>query len=262
MAHRVQAGPVAANRRWIVVSQDSLYNRGMWSPHLPENLRIVRERIARAAERAGRRPEEVAILGATKGVPPKRIREAAALGLRLFGENRVQEARDKIPQLADLDLTWHMIGHLQTNKVRHAVRLFHLVESLDRQELARELEKRLARMDRRMPVLLEVNTSGEPSKYGLPPEPDALLQLAEFVLSQAPHLELRGLMTLGPYPPEEARSRRAFARLRELRDLLSRRLGMALPVLSMGMSEDFEYAVLEGATEVRLGRALFGPREP
>ncbi len=233
---------------------------GSWN--LADNLQRVRERIARAAERAGRRPEEIVILGATKGVPAERIREAAALGLSLFGENRVQEARQKIPQLADLPLTWHMIGHLQTNKVRYAVRLFHAVESLDRAELARELEKRLAPQGKVLPVLLEVNTSGEPSKYGVAPEPEELLSLAEWILAHAPHLQLRGLMTLGPYPPEETRSRRAFARLRELRDLLSQRLGLALPVLSMGMSEDFEYAVLEGATEVRLGRALFGPREP
>ncbi len=234
----------------------------MWSQDLRANLARVQERIAEACLRVGRSPTDVQILGATKGVPPERIREAAALGIRHFGENRVQEARQKIPLLQDLTLEWHMIGHLQTNKVRYAVRLFQTVESVDRPELVEALEKRLAREGRVLTVLLEVNTSEEPSKHGLPPKPEALLALAEYVLEHAPHLRLQGLMTLGPYPPEERRSRRAFARLRELRDLLEQQYRRALPVLSMGMSEDFEYAVLEGATEIRLGRALFGPREP
>ncbi len=234
----------------------------MWSHNLEENLRRIQDRIAEACFRVGRDPSEVEILGATKGVPPERIQAAARLGLQRFGENRVQEARQKIPRLSPLNLRWHMIGHLQTNKVKYAVRLFQVVESVDRRELVEALERRLAREDKTLTVLLEVNTSGEASKYGLPPDPDAVLALAEFLLEHAPHLRLEGLMTLGPYPPEELRSRQAFARLRNLRDLLEQRLQHSLPVLSMGMSEDFVFAILEGATRIRLGRALFGPREP
>lgn len=223
-----------------------------------DRLRQVKERIAQRAQEAGRRPEEIEILGATKGVPPERILEAYEAGIRLFGENRVQEAEAKIP-LVHAPVRWHMIGHLQRNKVKKAVRLFSGVESVDRPELVVELEKRLAPLGKRMEVLIEVNTSGEPQKHGLPPDEGSLMALAERIL-EAPHLELRGLMTLGPYPPEEKRSRRAFALLRALRDRLEARLGRPLPVLSMGMSEDYEWAILEGATRLRLGRALFGER--
>ncbi len=227
---------------------------------LRENLQKIQETIEAAALQAGRTPNEITLLGATKGVPPDRIQEAARLGVRVFGENRVQEAQQKIPLVRVPGIVWHMIGHLQRNKAKHAVRLFQMIQSVDSLKLAQELQKRLVE-GQTLEILLEVNTSGEPTKHGLPPRDEEVFRLAEQILGCCPGLRLRGLMTLGPYPPEERRSRQSFARLRELRDHLEAHLGVNLPILSMGMSEDYVWAILEGATMIRLGRALFGPRE-
>ncbi len=227
---------------------------------IQENLEKIRTTIETYAAKAGRRPEEITILGATKSVPPERIKKAARLGIRLFGENRVQEAQKKIPQVRIPGISWHMIGHLQRNKAKQAVQLFDMIESVDSIKLAQELQKRLPE-GRQLEILVEVNTSGEPTKYGLPPDEDQILPFMEKILGCCPSLVPRGLMTLGPYPPEEKRSRRSFALLRALRDRLEEEFGLSLPVLSMGMSEDYPWAILEGATLVRIGRALFGPRE-
>lgn len=189
----------------------------------------------------------------TKTFPPETIKVAYDLGHRLFGENRVQEAAEKVKRLPP-DITWHMVGHLQTNKVKRALDLFSVIESVDRLPLAEEISRRATRP---IPCLLEVNTSGEESKFGITPGEARFL--AEKILS-LPRIKLVGLMTLGPYPVSEKASRKAFALLRETRDAIQKEFGISLPVLSMGMSEDYIWAIEEGATEVRLGRAVFGPR--
>jgi hypothetical protein len=218
-------------------------------PDIRANLDRVRERIARAAERAGRRPDDVLLIGVTKTVDVDRIRAAVEAGIRALGENRVQEARDKVRVLGR-PVPWHLIGHLQTNKVRDALALFDLIQSLDRLDLARELERRA---QDRAPVdaLLQVNVAGETSKGGFAPD-DVPAALAE--IARLPHVRVRGLMTI---PPAVARAEDARRWFRALADLAKRH---GLADLSMGMSADFETAVEEGATMVRVGTAIFGPR--
>ena len=222
-----------------------------------ENVQKIKERIERACERAGRDPGEVSILAASKTRTPEEIREVFEAGIRLFGENRVQEARDKIPLLSDLSIEWHMIGHLQRNKVKYAVNLFDVVESLDSKELADELEKRLSKVGKKMRVFIEVKLSPEETKHGCSPE--EALELAKYVLSLE-HLKLEGLMTVPPYFEDLELVRPYFRKLREIRDNLEDALGVNLPHLSMGMSHDFEVAVEEGATIVRIGTAICGLR--
>lgn len=221
------------------------------------NVEVVRERIARAAERAGRRVDEITIVAASKTFPAEAIRAAYEAGLRHFGENRVQEFEAKRAKLGDLDATWHMIGHLQSNKARRAVQLFDRVDSVDRLSLAEKLDSAAGEFGARLPVLIEVHPGGEETKSGV--EEADLAALAEGVAALA-HLELLGLMAIPPYFEEAERVRPSFRKLRELRDGLSSRMERTLPVLSMGMSHDFEVAVEEGATEVRIGTALFGKR--
>jgi pyridoxal phosphate enzyme (YggS family) len=227
-----------------------------------DRISAVRARIAAAAARAGRDPAGVELLGASKEMPPERLRLAVAAGLRHLGENRVQEARGKVEALADLEPrpTWHMIGHLQSNKARHAVRLFEWVHSVDSVALAGELDRRRDGVGRPLQVLVEVNTTGEDSKYGVTPEAclDVLAEVAGFA-----NLRLRGLMTLGRWSPDPDEARASFRLLRELRDRARERYPeLSLDHLSMGMSGDFEVAVEEGATWVRVGTAIFGPRPP
>lgn len=216
------------------------------------NLERVRERIARAAERAGRRAESVRLVGVSKTVEVARIRAAVAAGLMALGENRVQEARVKISELGR-PVEWHLVGQLQTNKAKDAVELFDLIHSLDRPELGRELDRRGRQRGRPVEVLVQVNLAGEARKGGVAPEGlDALLE----GLAGLDHVRARGLMTVPPQTPdpEDARARfRALAKLGERH---------ALPELSMGMSGDFEIAIEEGATMVRVGTAIFGPRPP
>jgi len=220
------------------------------------NLEAVRQRIARACARAGRDPATVTLVAVTKSQPPDVVCAAAALGLSLFGENRVQEAKAKIP-LCPSRLRWHMIGHLQTNKARDAVQLFEMIHSVDSLHLAAELNKCAERFAKRMPVLLEVNVAGEASKFGYPPE----RLLAELpALNALRRLELHGLMTMAPWTPEPEKVRPVFRRLRELKAQCEQLLGAPLAHLSMGMTSDFEVAVEEGATLVRIGTALFGER--
>ena len=215
-----------------------------------ENLARVRERIRRAAERAGRAPAEVLLVGVSKSVDVERIRRALAAGLPALGENRVQEAREKIAALGR-PVPWHMVGHLQTNKARDAVLLFDVIHSVDRLELARELHRRAA-ADRAAEVLVQVNLSGEPTKGGFAP---GELKGALEALAELPGLRVRGLMTIPPPVERAEEAREWFRRLRELRD------EAGLEHLSMGMSDDFEVAVEEGATIVRVGTAIFGPRQ-
>ncbi len=214
------------------------------------NVERVRERIARAAERAGRRPADVLLIGVSKTVEVERIRAAVAAGVTALGENRVQEAKAKVDELGR-PAAWHLIGHLQTNKVKDALELFDVIHSVDRLELARELDRRAAARDKVVDVLLQVNVAAEASKGGVGPEAvgealDAIGKLA--------HLRVRGLMTI---PPEAERPEDARPWFRRLRELAERH---GLPELSMGMSGDFEVAVEEGATMVRVGTAIFGPR--
>jgi pyridoxal phosphate enzyme (YggS family) len=230
------------------------------SARLAERRRELLGRIARAAEAAGRDPSSVSLLAVTKGHRVELVAAAVDAGFSLFGENRVQEGVSKIAALAPRHpgLAWRLIGPLQTNKAKPALQYFDVVESLDRERLADRLESLLEGSGRRLPVLLEVNLAGEASKSGVAPEGlEALARAA----SQRPHLEVRGLMAVPPFAEDPEASRPHFQTLRALAVRLRDSIGLALPELSMGMSHDFEVAVAEGATEVRLGTALFGPRE-
>jgi pyridoxal phosphate enzyme (YggS family) len=224
---------------------------------IAERLARVRERIAIAAERARRDPASVRLVLASKTQSPEAVRAAYLAGARDFGENYVQEAVGKRAALADLpDIRWHLIGHLQTNKAAAAARCFELIQTLDSERLAAALAR--ARPSPPMPVLIEVNLGGESSKSGVAPE--RVEALIEAVRHQT---EVRGLMAIPPAPGEDPRTaRRYFATLRELRDRLAAATGLALSELSMGMTDDFELAIAEGATIVRVGRAVFGERGP
>lgn len=221
---------------------------------IAERLALVRERIAQAAVRAGRSPESVRLLAVSKTKPAEMVRAAYEAGQREMGENYVQELTAKAAALSDLsELRWHVIGPLQRNKVKQIVGVAALVHTVDRVELAEEIEKRAGAIARVVPVLLEVNVSGEASKAGCSPDEAPALAAA---VRAMPHVELRGLMTIPPDTEDREEARPFFRRLRELRD----RIGGDLPELSMGMSHDFEIAIEEGATIVRVGTAIFGAR--
>ena len=224
--------------------------------HLAANWAQVRRRVDDACHAVGRDPAEVNILPVSKTFGSSVVRAALALGLRRFGENKVQEIRDKSRELADSGIEWVMIGHLQTNKAKDIARVASEVQSLDRPELAAALDRRLRLEGRRIDVLVQVKTSTEPSKYGLPPG-----QLPAFLgaLRTYDTLRVRGLMTLAINSPAAGAVRGCFRLLRELRDQAAAR-GHELPCLSMGMSGDFPLAIAEGATEVRIGTAIFGAR--
>jgi pyridoxal phosphate enzyme (YggS family) len=223
---------------------------------LAENLESIQQRIASACDRAGRAAAEVTLVAVSKNQPPDRVQAAADLGLRLFGENRVQEAKAKIPNCPG-HLRWHMIGHLQSNKCRDAARLFEMVEGVDSLSLAQELNRAADAMARSLPILLEVNVAGESTKFGFKPE-QALAELE--ALNRLQRLEVHGLMAMAPWSSDPEKVRPVFRRLRELRAQCERILGAPLPHLSMGMTNDFEVAIEEGATLVRIGTGLFGPR--
>ena len=223
---------------------------------LEANIRAVQQRIEAACTRAKREPGSVTLVAVTKGQPPKVVSAAAALGLSLFGENKVQEAKAKIPSCPGR-LHWHMLGHLQTNKCRDAVGLFEMVQSVDSLHVAEELDKRAEQAAKRLPVLLEVNAVGEASKFGY--HPARLLEDLER-LNALPRLEIHGLMTVPPWAPDPEKVRPVFRQMRELKQRCEQILGAPLPHLSMGMTGDFEVAIEEGATMVRIGTALFGSR--
>jgi hypothetical protein len=223
---------------------------------LAANLTAIQRRIEAACARVDRDPAGVTLLAVTKSHPPETVRAAAALGLTLFGENRVQEAKAKIP-LCPGHLHWHMIGHLQTNKCRDAVSLFEMIQSVDSLHLAAEIAKWADRAGKTVPLLLEANLAGESSKFGY--RPDTLLaELPQ--INALPRLEVHGLMTIAPWSPEPEKARPVFRQLRELKQRCEDLLGAPLSQLSMGMSGDFEVAIEEGATLIRLGTALLGPR--
>jgi pyridoxal phosphate enzyme (YggS family) len=221
------------------------------------SLEQVRTRISEACARAGRPVESVKLVAVSKRQGPDAVRALAEAGVELFGESRVQEARQKIP-LCPGGLTWHMIGHVQRNKVRDIVRLFSYVHSVDSLRLLEALDGAAAEAGKTLSVLLEVNVSGEGSKFGLAPdEVPAVLERCGSLMN----LDVSGLMTIPPFTPESEDARVHFARLRELRDAWRDSSGFPLDELSMGMSHDFEVAIEEGATWIRLGTILFGDRE-
>ncbi len=229
---------------------------------IAENIAQVRERIAAAARRANRNPDEITLMGVSKTFPAEHIREAYVTGLRVFGENRVQEFAGKAAALRDLrDAEWHLIGHLQTNKAAKATELFDAVDSVDSVRTAEKLNSSAESAGKTLSVLIEINVGGEKAKSGIAPGSDELEQ----ILQGAPrwkNLTIRGLMTVPPYTGDPEGSRPHFCQLREIRDRIAAR---SLPqidaaVLSMGMSHDFEVAIEEGATCVRVGTAIFGER--
>lgn len=220
-----------------------------------DRIAAVRAEVAAVTRRAGRRPEEVRIVAVTKTMPPEAVRDAIAGGIPDVGENYVQEARAKRLQVGGG--RWHLVGGLQRNKVRAAVAVFDVIQSVDSVDLARELGREAGSAGRRLPVLLQVNVAGREGQRGAPPE--TIPELARAVVEQAT-LELLGLMTIAPADAGQEGLRAHFGAVRGLRDATARSLGVEMPHLSMGMSDDFSLAIEEGATLVRLGRALFGPR--
>lgn len=224
---------------------------------LGRNLENVTSRIHAACARAGRDPSSVTLLAVAKGQPPARVREAADLGLTLFGENRIQEARIKIGQCPG-KLRWHMIGHLQSNKCRDAVHFFEAIQSVDTLALATEINKHADKAAKSMPILLEVNAAGESTKFGFRPE-QLLAELPQ--INELKRLEIHGLMTIAPWTTDPEKVRPIFRQLQELKSRCEQLLGAPLSHLSMGMSGDYEVAIEEGSTLVRIGTALFGPRQ-
>jgi pyridoxal phosphate enzyme (YggS family) len=229
---------------------------------IANNVAAVRERIAQAASRGGRDPESITLMAVSKTVEPERIKEAYAAGLRVFGENRVQEFEGKSAALSALkDAQWHLIGHLQSNKAKKAAELFHGVDSVDSLRLAEKLNQAAAETNKKLEVLIEIKVGQEESKAGIPLDSPAL----EDLLRAAPQLEslqIRGLMTVPPFNDDPEGARPYFRLLRDLRDQIAARSlpGIQMDVLSMGMSHDFEIAIEEGSTCVRVGTAIFGTR--
>jgi hypothetical protein len=224
------------------------------------NIDTLRERIAAASRRSGRRPENVTLVAVAKTFPAEQVDEAVRAGVVDIGENYVQELLGKRETLSARDIRWHFVGHLQSNKVRQIAEWIHLVHALDSVSLARELDGRAARAGRTLEALVEVNTTGEQTKFGLPPD-----RVAGFIRSLEPlaHIRIAGLMTIGPFLPDPEGSRPMFRMLRLLRDEIARtpQANTDLHHLSMGMSGDFEVAIEEGATLVRIGTAIFGSRK-
>ena len=225
-----------------------------------ENLERVRGQITQAAAKAGRSANDVELVAITKTHPAEKVREAVEAGHTLFGESRVQEARAKIPELPS-NLRWHFVGHLQKNKIRHALPLFELFHGVDSLALAQEMNRIAAEEGMHPRILLEINVAEEGSKFGFKPE--SLRAEMESLLT-LPRLSIEGLMCIPPLADEAEASRKYFVQLRELRDSLEKEFGLTLPHLSMGMTNDFSVAVEEGATLVRVGTAIFGerPRRP
>ena len=229
---------------------------------ITSNIASIHERITAAARRAGRNPEDITLMAVSKTQPPEKIREAYKAGLKIFGENRVQEFSTKIDAVRDLyDAEWHMIGHLQTNKATKTAELFRAVDSVDSLKLAGKLDAAARTLDKKLDVLIEINVGGEAAKSGVAPHSPQL----EDMLMAAPRLEavaFLGLMTVPPFTEDPQAARHYFRKLRELRDAIAARNlpALAMNQLSMGMSHDFEVAIEEGSTCVRVGTAIFGER--
>lgn len=229
---------------------------------ISENIAGVRERISAAAARAGRNPDDIVLMAVSKTQPPERVAEAYGAGLRLFGENRVQEFAGKASALVGLPAAeWHLIGHLQTNKAGKAAELFGAVDSVDSLKLAERLDAAARELDKKLGVVIEVNVGGEAAKSGVVPDSRALEELL-LAASRLEALEFRGLMTIPPFTDDPLGARPYFCRLRELRNSIAARKlpGVRMDELSMGMSHDFEVAIEEGSTCVRVGTAIFGER--
>jgi len=225
-------------------------------PGIRDNLLKVMERIERAARRTGRDPAEIRLVAVSKTVESARIREAVEAGVEILGENYVQEAKKKIEEIGH-PVAWHFIGHLQSNKAKYAVHLFDMIHSVDSMALAEELNRRAGQVNRNVKVMVEVNISGEATKFGT--DEGRVMELAKGITGLK-HLSLEGLMTMPPYFDSAELSRPYFVELRRLREKL-RQEGIPVRELSMGMSTDFEVAIEEGATYVRVGTAIFGPRQ-
>jgi hypothetical protein len=225
---------------------------------IAENLVRIRDRINSACARVNRKTEEIALIAVTKNVDVERIREGIANGIKVIGENRVQEAKEKYAAISNI-VQWHMVGHLQTNKVKSALEIFSVIQSVDSIHLAQEIQKRALTLNRKIPIFLEVNTSGEQTKYGF--NPDELFSAIGTIKSMS-NLSIDGLMTIGPglaiENPEA--SRRSFRLLFELKTIAEAEFKIQLPYLSMGMSSDFEIAIEEGSNMIRIGTAIFGER--
>jgi len=224
------------------------------------NIKIIRQRIAAAAARCNRSPDSVKLLAVTKTVAPHIVEQAIKAGIMACGENYVQEARDKIALIKE-KVQWHMIGHLQTNKAKYVVNLFDYIHSIDRLDLAREIDRRAGLIGRKINILMEVNISGEQSKSGI--EASEAIELIKNV-SALENLNVQGLMTMAPYSDNPENSRPYFAALKDLQQKIIQEgiAGIQMNELSMGMTDDFEIAIEEGATIVRIGRAIFGERNP
>ncbi len=223
---------------------------------IKENIERLKEKIDKASERTGRSPDEISIVAVTKTVTPQRIEQAIANGIKIIGENRIQEAKKKFPIIGST-IQWHMVGHLQTNKVKDALKIFSLIHSLDSIKLAQEIEKRAEKL---IDCLIEVNTSKETTKFGIAPE--NLFSFFES-LKDLKKINVLGLMTIGPgwaIEDQEA-SRPCFCLLHKLREEFVEKFGRPFPVLSMGMTSDFEVAIEQGATMIRVGTAIFGHRK-
>ena len=246
-------------------SQPAPSEEGHWllaAMKVGENIQEIRRRISTAARKSVRNPDEIALMAVTKTFAGEAIREAYQAGVRLFGENRVQEFAGKVHHLRDLTgAEWHMIGHLQNNKANKAAELFSAIDSVDSVRLADKLNAAAGEGGKKLSVLIEINAGGEGAKSGLNPESGEIWQLLESAL-RWPHLEIQGLMTVPPFTVEPQAARPFFRRVRELRDRIAARMlpGVSMQVLSMGMSHDFETAIEEGSTCVRLGTAIFGDR--
>jgi pyridoxal phosphate enzyme (YggS family) len=225
--------------------------------YIVKNLTTVMGRISAAAQTCGRDPRSVQLVAAAKSQPVERVRRALDAGIGIVGENYIQEAQAKFEMLSNPSIRWHFIGHLQRNKAKYAVRLFELIHSVDSVRLAAELDRQARNAGRTQPILVQVNISGEPSKSGV-----GEAQTSELIrtLAEFSHIRVQGLMTMPPYFNAPERARPYFAALRRLRDRLQQILGMPLKELSMGMTGDFEVAIQEGATLVRIGTAIFGDR--
>ena len=221
-------------------------------------LNTIKERIASAAERIGRSPDEVRLVTVGKTQPAERIREAISSGADIIGENYIQEAREKFDRLVQMDAQWHFIGHLQRNKSKYAVRMFDLIHTVDSLRLARELDQQARKVDKVQPILVQVNISGEQTKSGV--DETQAMELVQGILDLS-NLRLEGLMTMPPFFDAPEKARPFFAALRQMRDRLAHQMKIELKELSMGMTGDFEVAIEEGATLVRIGTALFGARQ-
>jgi len=229
---------------------------------IADNVGRIRDRLASTAARAGRNPDEITLMGVRKTFPAESIREAYQAGIRVFGENRVQEFGGKAETLRDLDdARWHMIGHLQSNKASKATELFHAIDSVDSLRLAERLHDAAKAANKQLDVLIEVNVGGEEAKSGIAPDSPELERILE-AASSLDRLRIRGLMTIPPFTEDPQGARPYFRKLRELRDAIRARslLAVDMDVLSMGMSHDFEVAIEEGSTCVRVGTAIFGSR--